>query len=281
MSRTVHFISGLPRSGSTLLAALLRQNPGLHAEMSSPLAVLCERVLPVMGQGEYATAFDDTRRRAVLNGLIDSCYADLPEDAVLFDTNRAWCAHMRVLAALRPGSFVVACVRDPVWILDSFERLFRRNTFLVSRLHGLSHPATVFDRVEQLMAVTGAFGAAWQALQDAYYGEWAHRLILVDYDVLADEPLRVLAQLYDLLGLPPFAHDPTGLRYDGGTGFDAALNTPGLHAVRPVVERLHRRTILPPQLVQRLAGSVFWRDGPHGPAQNPGGAFVIAPDRDA
>ncbi|MBU0835751.1 MAG: sulfotransferase, partial [Gammaproteobacteria bacterium] len=26
-----HFISGLPRSGSTLLAALLRQNPRFHA----------------------------------------------------------------------------------------------------------------------------------------------------------------------------------------------------------------------------------------------------------
>ena len=278
-SRTVHFISGLPRSGSTLLSALLRQNPRLHAEMSSPVAVLCERVLPVMGQGEYATAFDDRRRRAVLNGLIDSCHGDRPAEAVLFDTNRAWCAHMRVLAELRPDSFVIACVRDPVWILDSFERLFRRNTFLVSRLHGLSHPATVFDRVEQLMAVTGAFGAAWQALQDAYYGEWAHRLILVDYDVLADEPIRVLAQLYDRLGLPFFAeHDPARVAYDGGTAFDAALNTPGLHAVRPKVERLHRRTVLPPQLVQRLAGSVFWRDTAHGPAQNPGGAFVIAAD---
>ncbi len=282
MSRTVHFISGLPRSGSTLLAALLRQNPLLRAGMSSPVAVMVERVLPVMGQGEYATAFDDRRRRAVLDGLIDGYHGDAPDDAVLFDTNRAWCAHLRVLAALRPDAFVIACVRDPVWILDSFERLFRRNTFLVSRLHGLSHPATVFDRVEQLMAVTGAFGAAWQALQDAYYGEWAHRLILLDYDVLADEPLRVLAQLYDLLGLPPFAqHDPARVGFDGGTAFDAALNTPGLHAVRPLVGREHRRTILPPQIVQRLAGSVFWRDTSQGPAQNPGGAFVIAPDRGA
>ncbi len=279
MSRTVHFISGLPRSGSTLLGALLRQNPLLRAGMSSPVAVLCERVLPVMGQGEYATAFDDARRRAVLNGLIDSYHGDAPADSVLFDTNRAWCAHLRVLAELRPDAFVIACVRDPVWILDSFERLFRRNTFLVSRLHGLHHPATVFERVEQLMAATGAFGAAWQALQDAYYGEWAHRLILLDYDVLADEPLRVLAQLYDLLGLPPFAgHDPAQVGYEGGTAFDAALNTPGLHAVRPVVGREHRRTILPPQVVQRLANTVFWRDTPHGPAQNPGGAFVIASD---
>ena len=37
---SVHFISGLPRSGSTLLAALLRQNPRFEAGMSGPLAGL-------------------------------------------------------------------------------------------------------------------------------------------------------------------------------------------------------------------------------------------------
>ncbi|WP_333154680.1 sulfotransferase [Microcoleus sp. B9-D4] len=31
------FISGLPRSGSTLLAALLRQNPRFHSAMTSPI----------------------------------------------------------------------------------------------------------------------------------------------------------------------------------------------------------------------------------------------------
>jgi sulfotransferase len=39
MQKVIHFISGLPRSGSTLLAAILRQNR-FHAGMSSPVASL-------------------------------------------------------------------------------------------------------------------------------------------------------------------------------------------------------------------------------------------------
>lgn len=35
--RHLHFLSGLPRSGSTLLADILAQNPAVHAGMSSPL----------------------------------------------------------------------------------------------------------------------------------------------------------------------------------------------------------------------------------------------------
>ncbi len=274
MSRTIHFLSGLPRSGSTLLAALLSQNPAIGAGMSSPLAVMVERLLPVMGAGEYATAFDDALRRRLLTGLIDAFFAQRPAGQVTIDTNRAWCAHLRLLADLYPRALVIACVRDPVWIIDSFETLLRRNTYLVSGLHGTAQSATVFDRVERLMAVTGAFGAAWQALQDAFYGEHAHRLVLVEYEALVADPLRVLALLYDRLGLDPFAHDPGRVPTVGGEAFDAALNTPGLHAVRPVVAQDHRRTVLPPQIVQRLADTSFWRD----PKRNPGGAFVISKD---
>jgi len=38
MSHKFHFISGLPRSGSTLLSALLKQNPRFSAGMSGPVA---------------------------------------------------------------------------------------------------------------------------------------------------------------------------------------------------------------------------------------------------
>ena len=40
MQHGIHFISGLPRSGSTLLAALLRQNPRFHSGMTSPVGSL-------------------------------------------------------------------------------------------------------------------------------------------------------------------------------------------------------------------------------------------------
>ncbi|MBU2768788.1 sulfotransferase, partial [Acidithiobacillus ferrivorans] len=50
-----HFISGLPRSGSTLLAAILSQNPRFSAGMSSPVAGLVHTLLHEMsGQNEFS-----------------------------------------------------------------------------------------------------------------------------------------------------------------------------------------------------------------------------------
>lgn len=49
--KNYHFISGLPRSGSTLLSALLRQNPAVHAGMSGPVAGLLNNQLNQISSG--------------------------------------------------------------------------------------------------------------------------------------------------------------------------------------------------------------------------------------
>jgi sulfotransferase len=73
MARTIHFISGLPRAGSTLLCALLRQNPRFAASMTSPVVSLVNALMPNIGGGnEFSVFFDDERRRAILRGLFDA-----------------------------------------------------------------------------------------------------------------------------------------------------------------------------------------------------------------
>ena len=53
--QTIHFISGLPRAGSTLLAALLKQNPRFHAHMSGPLGSIFDALLGAMsGRNEFS-----------------------------------------------------------------------------------------------------------------------------------------------------------------------------------------------------------------------------------
>ena len=64
---TYHFISGLPRSGSTLLSALLRQNPRFHANMSGPLAGLLGSILERMSaKNEFSVFIDDSQRENII-----------------------------------------------------------------------------------------------------------------------------------------------------------------------------------------------------------------------
>ena len=63
----IHFISGLPRSGSTLLAGLLRQYPRFAAAMTGPVGGLVTTLLNTMSpQNETAVFLDEAKRRAIL-----------------------------------------------------------------------------------------------------------------------------------------------------------------------------------------------------------------------
>ncbi|AZF13665.1 hypothetical protein C4J92_0148 [Pseudomonas sp. R3-18-08] len=257
-----HFISGLPRSGSTLLSAILLQNPRFHAGMSSPLGTLFNGVLAQCSAGsEFGSVIDANTRRRLLRGLFDSYYADKASIPVVFDTNRQWCARMPALHDLFPQAKVVACVRNVAWIMDSLERLYRANPFENTKLFGDDvERNTVYSRCETLAQRNRLVGFAWAALKEAYYGEHADSLLIVDYDLLSQAPERVMRLVYDFIGEPWFEHDFDNLAYDA-PAFDEALGVSGLHKVQPKVRLQSRRTILPPDLFQQYTELSFWQDG--------------------
>jgi hypothetical protein len=100
----IHFISGLPRAGSTLLAALLRQNPRFHAGMTSPVGTLFSALLRQMSQeNETAVFIDDDQRARLLSACFDAFYADIHPEKLAFDTNRMWTIKLPALVELVDG----------------------------------------------------------------------------------------------------------------------------------------------------------------------------------
>jgi sulfotransferase len=256
-----HFISGLPRSGSTLLAALLRQNPAISAGISSPMGPLFHATRNAMGAwSEVSSLLTDAHRERILRGLFDSYYADQQDKRLIVDTNRAWCARLPAIKRLFPDAKVICCVRSVAWIMDSLERLTREHPFTESKLfNNDSERATVFTRVEALAQHDRFVGFAWAALKEAVYGEHADSLLLVDFDLLTSAPDKVMDLVYDFLGEPRFAHSFSDIAFDEPV-FDQQLGLPGLHKVRPHVAPIRRTTVLPPDLFERLDAMSFWRD---------------------
>lgn len=258
----LHFISGLPRSGSTLLAALLRQNPRFHAGMTSPVGSLFTGMLNQFGAGsEFGPVLDRDMRQQLLRGLFDTYYAAQADKAVVFDTNRLWSARLPAVLDLFPQAKVIACVRNVAWVMDSLERLYRANPYEQTKLfNGDIERNTVYSRVDTLAQQNRLVGFAWSALKEAYYGEQADSLLVVEYELLAQAPERVLRLVYEFIGEPWFEHDFEHIEYDA-PAFDEALGVAGLHRVRPKVAVESRRTVLPPDLFEKYAQLSFWRNG--------------------
>lgn len=260
MPKTFHFISGLPRSGSTLLAAILRQNPRIHAAMTSPVGSLFSSLHATMGQNnEFSEFIDEKQRERMLRGLFDLYYQDHPQE-IIVDTNRLWCARLPLLLRLFPDARVLCTVRNVAWIMDSVERLVRKNSIKPSRLfNNAAESDTVYHRVETLASRDRFVGFSYYALKEAFYSQEARNILIIDYDLLAQAPEKVLPLVYQFLGEPPFAHDFNNLDYQE-PGFDARLGMHGLHEIKRKVALRPRATVLPPDLFKQYSQLDFWKN---------------------
>ncbi len=258
--RKFHFISGLPRSGSTMLSAILRQNPRFHAGMSSPVASFFEGILGQVSAGsEWVAQVDTAKRRAILKGLFDIYYADSKSE-VVFDTNRLWSAKLPAILDLFPDAKIVATVRNVDWVMDSIERLYRANPYENTLLFANgAERSTVYTRVEALAQRNRLVGLGWSALKEAFYGEHGKALLVVDYDILTQRPGEVMPLIYKFLDEEWFEHDFDQLEFDAPE-FDVGLGVKGLHKVRKKVNFVPRQSILPPDLFAQYSGLSFWKD---------------------
>ena len=260
-NRKFHFITGLPRSGSTLLSALLLQNQAFHAGMTSPVGTLFTSLLSQFSAGsEFGPVISHAQRRRLLGGLFENYYADQLGNRVIFDTNRMWASKLPAVIDLFPNAKIIACVRNVAWVMDSIERLYRANPYENTKLFVDDvERNTVYSRVDTLAQRNRLVGFPWAALKEAYYGEHAKSMLVVDYDLLTQAPERVLRLVYEFLGEPWFEHDFDNVEYDAPE-FDQALGLSGLHRVRRKVSVEARRTILPPDLFEQYSKLSFWDD---------------------
>ncbi|KQS51706.1 MULTISPECIES: sulfotransferase family protein [unclassified Sphingomonas] len=257
--RSLHFISGLPRSGSTLLAAILKQNPRVNAAMSSPVAGMFGAMQTVLsGKNEFSVFITERKRKAILRGLFDSFYGD-DDKEVVFDTNRAWSGKLAALSQLYPDAKMVCCVRSMVSIIDSFERLVQANPLEPSRMFQYQASGSVYSRVDEMLRPEGVIGSALQGLKQACYSPLADRLLIVPYEKLVGDPEAVLDRIYGFIGEQRFAHNFSDVAYDADE-FDVKMGLPNLHRVGRVVEAKVRTPALPPDLISRFGDRPFWAE---------------------
>lgn len=257
-----HFLSGLPRAGSSLLASILCQNPRFHSSIMSPVGRIVTQALEAMGPDNEASRFiDDEQRKLILRGVFDGYYhpAWRAAASTVFDNNRRWTANLGVIKALYPKAKVICCLRDPISIVDSFERLWQRNPLALSIIYGGRSNLTVFDRTNEIMKPTNVVGFSLASLATAIHGPHREMLHPVEYDDLCRFPKLVMEGIHKLLDLPEFAYDFTKIEaIPGAALFDEDVSTPGLHDLKPAVVYTPRSSILPPELWQTLP-KPFWR----------------------
>jgi sulfotransferase len=128
---------------------------------------------------------------------------------------------------------------------------------------------SVYSRVEALTSKDGFVKRALGNLRQAWFGEFAGRLIAIRYESLVQQPNETIDRVYDLLNEPRYAHDFDNVEYDEPLS-DANMGLPGFHRVSGPVRAATRETILPPDVFAQH-DRCFW----NAKDQNPQGVLVL------
>jgi sulfotransferase len=256
--KSYYFISGLPRSGSTLLSAILKQNPEFYADITSPVEALTGTAIDIVTGTESNLTVTEDQRKNLMYGIFDGYYKHV-EKPVIFDSCRSWTKKTNFLKALFPYTKILCPVRDLVSILNSFEVISSKNPFHTKTL--TEHKDNVFARCDEMMDKNnGAVAIPWILLQEGYAlnPEMIH---FIEYEKLCKEPEKTMKKVYEFLEKPYYSHDFENVEYSN-ENFDRACNLKDLHTVKKRVEYNPPRNVLPSEIVKKYKEMCmeFWRE---------------------
>lgn len=264
-NKKFHFISGLPRSGSTLLSSILNQNPRFSASISDSLISFTKSYINIANSdGGVKSMVSEEKLKDLIIDMFHSYYKN--DNEVCFNTNRSWTSEIPLIKSLFPDFKMIVCMRHIPWILDSFEVLERKDPYTLKPLYGNMNLSNVYQRSHMLMGNIPDTGGGVVSdpllnLKHLVHSEDRHSVLYLDYDALVQHPKEVMKIVYNYLEEDYFEHDfnSVGAKYEK---YDEGVKIKDLHTVRDSVGFNKRKTILPTDLWNMYAEYSFWKTNP-------------------
>ena len=261
------FISGLPRSGSTLLCNILAQNKDLYVSKATSG---CHDVLfGVRNQWDkllehQAEGVDYNQLKRVLSSILNG-YHSTDKDLIV-DKGRGWLSLIEMAEfILGYTPKIIVPVRNITEILSSFEKLWRNST-------GSSQ--WNFEQAEYIKSQTAEgrcdiwasggqpVGLAYNRIKDAIGRGHKDKLLFLEFDHLTSYPKQALQMVYNYLELPYFEHNYNQVDQYTQEDDDGVHRIPNLHKIRPNIKAVPHDSlqILGNFLVEKYSNLEIWRN---------------------
>jgi len=231
-------LSGLPRTGSTLLSSILSQNPEIHAEGNSAVCQLMWDMQQSATNSEQMKASRKDLTNQLVAPIPHTYYSDVAKPIVV-DKCRSWTlpANMQMLNQyFNNQPKVIVLVRPIVEIVASFMSLRKENGWQDLEAGLLN------DGSEPIMRSLA--GVEWARKNDD--GEF----LFVSYDELIDNTQGSLDRIYEHCGWETFEHNLDEI-VNTHKENDDVYNLVGQHDVRSQISRRTVDVELSDELVDR------------------------------
>lgn len=267
--KSIHFMAGLPRSGTTLLTSILNQNPEIY---TSPLSPLLNTMGLTYNQYQDNSAKDVDQKQGIYNmldQLPQSMYRHLPQRHII-DKNFHWTDDIpftMIYQHIGPEVKVICPVRNILEILSSF------NTLAVNdRTNSKDRDVASFDKTKLPMAdrranfwmnnPNGEIRPSLEGMKKALYPELRNNFHFIEYTDLVERPKETIEGVYQFLEIVPFEHDFGSLKMP--FEFNDSYGLKNHHKIRPTIsnEGVPPEDVFLPETIEKYSGLEFWRNLP-------------------
>jgi len=265
------FNAGLPRSGNTVLSAILNQNPDVQSSANS---LLCDHLFntALLYQSEKFRNFPDSKSlHNLLSSSFDAYYADWEYKYIIDRAPWGTPVNLSILKAIFGDDLKIICpVRDIVEIIASFIRLDPsrlrqelQQEIAADRRFYLSYKDEKEIFCELISAPKSQLDVSLFSLHNLLSPENRKFLHIIEYKDFITDPLTSLKAIYEFLDIPYFKHDVEniGIFSANNVEYDDSTVASNLHTIRDSLSSPEYCTseVLPPYLISRYSHSEFWR----------------------
>lgn len=232
-----NFIIGLPRSGSTLLATLLRQNSDIYVTSTSPMLDQL-----VANQDIYKHKLQTTKANYIQEQLdnitlrmIQGMWDHVPQ-SIIIDNNRGWGKNLPSVEILFKEKIkCIACYRDIPSIMASWLTLIHKNPTNGIDMDLRQRGLEISDANRMMLLwnemVADCVDSLLCSVRDS------DSILLVNYDTLCESPELIMQQVNQFIGVDTVYDFSRIGQHSIPQDDETSWGLSGLHTVRDKLEK--------------------------------------------
>jgi len=243
--KKLFFLSGIPRSGSTLLGSILNQNEKMYVSPTSPLGDLLSEIDKILYGLTYQYTYDvDNVVKNISNSIIINFYNHIEKPYVI-DKHRCWPLNIESIKKftnIEPK--IIATYRPIPEAITSYISLIERTKYMDNFIdEGLKN-----NHIE--ITNTNRCEYIWkQCLTESYeslvYGltNYPDSIHLINYNDFIENPQEEVKKIYDFLEVEEYEHNFDLIKNTCSEKKDKEWGLIGLHDIRSSLSRISQDPI--------------------------------------
>ena len=227
-AKQIYFLCAMPRSGNTLFASLINQNPDIAVTANSITLEIMKELFLLKRTDVFQNFPDEQSLNNVIDEIYNLYYKHWNHKVIIDRGPVCTPGNLKVMQKhFKQPIRCVVLVRDVLDVLASYIKWFENEpTAFPNKFK------TIDEKISKIMHKNGAVAKELMSIQ--YLLQHPEMAVFIKYDNLVTQPEKELRKVYTFLNLPYYPHTFTNLNQMtiNGIQYNDGIVGKNMHTIR-------------------------------------------------